>query len=295
MGRVRGRGLDSRAARDSTIGAMDEVLSIGRFARLSGLSIGALRHYDELGLLMPAEVDRWTGYRRYRRAQLDRARSIARLRELELPLDEMAAVLDEPDELTRLAALDRHRQRIEARVARGQHVLHHIRGLIHRKEPLMSRPSMPPELDPATERQLAAGLFNYTWTLLEREDRSAEDADRMIHAAHASRLHWDAVGTTANRARGEWLCSRVYATLGRAEPALWHAGRALAILEAGGDGIEDWDLPGAYEALARAHAIAGDHDAAEVWRDRAREALGGVVEAEDRELIEGDLATLPLR
>jgi DNA-binding transcriptional MerR regulator len=273
---------------------VDDVLSIGRFARLSGLSIGALRHYDELGLLVPAEVDRWTGYRRYRRAQLDRARSIARLRELELPLDEMASVLDSPDELARLAALDRHRQRIEARVARGQHVLHHIRGLIDRKEPLMNRPQMPPEVDPTTERQLAAGLYNYTWTLLEREDRTADDVDRMIHAAHASRLHWDAIGLPANRARGEWLCSRVYATLGRGEPAVWHARRALAILEAGGDGIEDWDLPAVYEALARAHAVAGNRKEAEAWRARAREAVIAVADAEDRELIEGDLATLPL-
>jgi DNA-binding transcriptional MerR regulator len=227
---------------------VDEVLSIGRFARLSGLSIGALRHYDELGLLVPAEVDRWTGYRRYRRAQLDRARSIARLRELELPLDEMAAVLDSPDELARLAALDRHRQRIEARVARGQHVLHHM----------------------------------------------AEEVDRMIHAAHASRLHWDVIGLPANRARGEWLCSRVYATLGRGEPAVWHAQRALAILEAGGEGIEDWDLPAVYEALARAHAVAGSREEAEAWRSRAREAVAAIAGAEDRELIEGDLATIPL-
>jgi hypothetical protein len=158
----------------------------------------------------------------------------------------------------------------------------------------MSRPPMPPELDPTTERALAAGLFNYTWTLLEREDRTAEDVDRMIHAAHASRLHWDAIGLAANRARGEWLCSRVYATLGRAEPALWHARRCLAILEAGGEGIEDWDLPGAYEAMARASAVAGDRDEAETWRVRSRDALTRVADAEDRDLIEGDLASLAL-
>lgn len=273
---------------------MDDILSIGRFARQTGLSIGALRHYDELGLLVPAEVDPWTGYRRYRRGQLERARAIARLRELDLPLDEMTAVLDSTDELERLAVLDRHRLRIEARVARGQHVLHHIRGLMVRKEPIVSRPPMPPELDPTTQRALAAGLYNYTWTLLEQEDRSAEDVDRMIHAAHASRFHWDAIGLPVNRARGEWLCSRVYAVLGRGEPALWHARRCLAVLEAGGEGIEDWDLPAAYEALARAHAVAGDRVEAEAWRERSRQALTGVADAEDREPIDGDLATLPL-
>ena len=100
--------------------------------------------------------------------------------------------------------------------------------------------------------------------------------------------------TAANRSRGEWLCSRVYAVLGRGEPALWHARRCLAIVEAGGDGFEDWDLPGAYEALARASAVAGDRSAASAWRDRARTALADVADAEDRATIEHDLETLPL-
>ena len=45
--------------------AMDDLLPIGRFARLSGLSVGALRHHDELDLLRPADVASSTGYRRY--------------------------------------------------------------------------------------------------------------------------------------------------------------------------------------------------------------------------------------
>ncbi len=73
---------------------VQESLSIGRFARLSGLSIGALRHYDELDLLRPARVDAETGYRLFERGQLDRALTIARLRNLEMPLEEIRAVLD---------------------------------------------------------------------------------------------------------------------------------------------------------------------------------------------------------
>ena len=53
---------------------MADLLSIGQFARLAGLSVGALRHYDELDVLQPAEIDELTGYRRYRAAQLDDAR-----------------------------------------------------------------------------------------------------------------------------------------------------------------------------------------------------------------------------
>jgi hypothetical protein len=53
----------------------DDLLPIGRFGRLAGLSVGALRHYDEVDLLRPASVDPDTGYRSYRRDQLDDART----------------------------------------------------------------------------------------------------------------------------------------------------------------------------------------------------------------------------
>ncbi len=89
----------------------------------------------------------------------------------------------------------------------------------------------PATIDAVTHRQLAVDLFNSVWTLLERTDRSTAEDDDMLHAAHASRHHWGEVGEPVNLARGEWQCSRVYAVLGRAEPALWHARRCLALCE----------------------------------------------------------------
>ena len=93
------------------------------------------------------------------------------------------------------------------------------------------------------ERQEAVDLFNHVWTLIELPERTPEQDDEMIHAAHASRHHWAAVGTGVNLARGEWQISRVYVTLGRGEPALFHAGRCLAYCEANADEIADWDCP----------------------------------------------------
>ncbi|WP_327070215.1 MerR family transcriptional regulator [Kitasatospora sp. NBC_01302] len=61
-------------------------LTIGAFARTCGLTPKALRLYDELGLLRPAEVDPVSGYRFYRREQLERARLVAHLRRIGLPL-----------------------------------------------------------------------------------------------------------------------------------------------------------------------------------------------------------------
>jgi hypothetical protein len=150
------------------------------------------------------------------------------------------------------------------------------------------------ELTPEQRRTLAVDLFNHAWTLLRLPERTSEQDDELIHTAHASRYHWGEVGTAANVARGEWQVSRVYATLGRPEPALYHANRCLAYCEASPGELEDWDLPFAYEALARAHGVAGNAAEAERFAGLARELGGRIEDDEDRELLETDLATLPL-
>jgi DNA-binding transcriptional MerR regulator len=269
----------------------DDLLSIGQFARLAGLSVGALRHYDELDLPSPADVDTFTGYRRYRAEQLESARVIARLRELEMSLDEIREVLAIDDPAARQRRLDHHRARIEARTHRLQRVLHHVTR-ISKGDPIVSRPPVAPELDLATRRALAVGLFNYTWTLLENPDRTQEQDDEMLHAAHASRYHWGEVGEAANLSRGEWQVSRVYSVLGRAEPALYHAGRCVELNEANDD-REDWELGSAYEAMARASAVAGDQAARDAWKQQAEDELAKIKDAEDRQVLEQDIATLP--
>ena len=71
---------------------MRELLTIGAFAEASRLTPKALRLYDELGLLRPAEVDPVTGYRYYHPDQLDRARLVAWLRRLGMPLARVRTV-----------------------------------------------------------------------------------------------------------------------------------------------------------------------------------------------------------
>jgi hypothetical protein len=153
-----------------------------------------------------------------------------------------------------------------------------------------------PELDRAAHRRLGVDLFNHVWTLIEKPDRTPSEIDDMIHAAHASRYHWSKAGTNANLGRGEWQISRVYCVLGRGEPARFHAARSLAYAEmavAAGE-ADDWDVAAAQEGMARAAAVAGDSEDAIAWHDRARASLEGISDPADREVIEGDLATLPL-
>jgi len=73
-----------------------KLLTIGEFARAARLSPKALRLYDELGLLRPARVDEWSGYRYYAPGQLERARLVAWLRRVGMSLAQIGAVVEAP-------------------------------------------------------------------------------------------------------------------------------------------------------------------------------------------------------
>jgi hypothetical protein len=150
---------------------------------------------------------------------------------------------------------------------------------------------MPTPITPEQTRRLAVDLFNQVWRMMERDDRTVDDDDRMLHAAHTSRWLWGEVGEPVNLARGEWQVSRVYTVLGRPEPALHHARRCLEIC--GRHGIGDFDLAYAHEALARAYALAGDRERALASRHAAEQAADQIADADDRELLERDLGSLP--
>ena len=73
-------------------------LTVGEFARITHLSVKTLRHYHQVGLLEPAEVNPDTGYRYYTVAQIPTVQVIRRLRDLEMPVADVKAVLAAPDE-----------------------------------------------------------------------------------------------------------------------------------------------------------------------------------------------------
>jgi DNA-binding transcriptional MerR regulator len=114
----------------------DALLSIGIFARRSRLSPKALRLYDDMGLLVPADVDPENGYRRYRESQLATARLIAMLRRLDMPLTQVADIIAAPgpEAAERLAT---YWNALEQRVASQRELAAHLRSrLSGREEPL---------------------------------------------------------------------------------------------------------------------------------------------------------------
>jgi len=145
-------------------------------------------------------------------------------------------------------------------------------------------------LDRARHRKIAADLFNYTWSLLDRKDRSEGENDEMLHAAHASRYHWGHAGTALNVSVGEWQVSRVYAMLGRAEPALYHARRCLEITRR--HRLGRFYLAYAYEGMARAAAVAKQLRARDRYLREARRVGVTVRDRDDRRMLFEDLDTI---
>ncbi|MFF4935158.1 MerR family transcriptional regulator [Streptomyces griseofuscus] len=105
----------------------EDLLTIGAFAARARLSAKALRLYDHLGLLAPAYVDGASGYRYYRAAQVERARLVALLRQLDMPLARIAEVAGaEGTEAARL--LSAYWADVEARVAGQRTLAEYLRG-----------------------------------------------------------------------------------------------------------------------------------------------------------------------
>jgi len=139
------------------------------------------------------------------------------------------------------------------------------------------------------EKQFAIELFNTTWDLIEKEDRTKAEQDRMINAVHGSRYHWETAGTAVNIARGEWLISRVYAILNRKEPCLYHANQCLEIpLE---NDLQDFDLAFGYEAMARACSLASDEVQKAKYITLAENAGAKIKDQGDRAYFFSELQT----
>src|SRR5690348_2510848 len=105
-------------------------LTVGDFSRATHLSVKTLRHYHQVGLLEPAAVNPDTGYRYYSAGQIPTAQVIRRLRDLEMPVAGVKAVLTAPDAAARNALIAAHLDRLEAELAQTRTVVESLRKLL---------------------------------------------------------------------------------------------------------------------------------------------------------------------
>jgi DNA-binding transcriptional MerR regulator len=112
------------------MGGVSGYLSIGDFSRATHMTVKTLRHYHQIGLLEPAEVDPYTGYRRYATGQIPTAQVIRRFRDLGMPLEEIQGVLSAPDLRTRNERIAAHLSRLEDDLGRTQSAVASLRDLL---------------------------------------------------------------------------------------------------------------------------------------------------------------------
>jgi len=140
-----------------------------------------------------------------------------------------------------------------------------------------------------SDGDIAAACNARVWELLPRTGRTPAESDEMLYAAYASAYHWQRAGTGLHRQRAEWLIARAHAELGNADAALRHALRCRELTDEFAPLMQDFDVAYCWEALARAHAVAGRDDEARGYRQEARHAGNGIANSEDRAIFQEDL------
>jgi len=144
---------------------MRSSLAIGDFARATHLSVKTLRHYHRVGLLEPADVDPDTGHRRYTTEQIPTAQVIRRFRSLDMPLDDIRAVLSAADVKTRNDLIAAHLSRLEDSLARTQAAAASLRDLL--------QPHRPADPVAVEHRSIAAAPAAAVREVIDIEDASS--------------------------------------------------------------------------------------------------------------------------
>jgi len=164
-------------------------LSIGDFSRMTHLSVKALRHYHEVGVLVPAEVDPSSGYRWYEPAQVRVAHVIRRLRDLGMPLEQIREVLAASGVETRNLLLTAHTERMEAELAAAQAIVAGLRSLLDGPAPAVevTHRRVEPQLALAVTERVRAEELDAWWEAAFGElDAALSTADTVAAGPRAA-------------------------------------------------------------------------------------------------------------
>jgi DNA-binding transcriptional MerR regulator len=147
-------------------------LTIGDFSRMTHLSVKALRHYHDIGLLEPVAVDRDSGYRLYDAGQVPTAQVIRRLKDLGMGLDDVKRVLQAPDLDSRNRAIVEHLHRMETDLEQTKANVASLRRLLETPEVpdrSIEFRSLPQTKAIAIRERVTTDGFDEWWTEAYRE------------------------------------------------------------------------------------------------------------------------------
>jgi DNA-binding transcriptional MerR regulator len=160
---------------------MATMLTIGDFSRMTHLSVKALRHYHDMGVLEPAAVDPFTGYRSYDTSQVGSAQVIRRLRDLGMPLDSIAAVLAAPD-------LEARNREIAAHLTRMERQLEQTQASVAALRALLTGPAVRPAIELRTIAAVTALVVREVVDAAELNDWGSEAFDALAASLAAAGL-----------------------------------------------------------------------------------------------------------
>lgn len=143
------------------------------------------------------------------------------------------------------------------------------------------------------QTHFAAAYNQQVWALLALPARTSEESQTLIDAAHASALHWAQSPNFSpkNKARALFLLATVYTAERQAEQARRYAESCLKYSESIAEQLDDFDLPYAYLAMARAYAIADKRAESMQFFTMARQAGAAIANEEDKKLFLNDFRT----
>ena len=231
---------------------MPATLSIGDFSKATHLSVKALRHYHELGILEPAEIDPGSGYRRYRTDQIVTAQVIRRFRDLDMPLEEIGAVLSAPDVGTRDRIISSHLRRLEAELERTQEATASLRALLDPSPaadlPVPEHVALPATPAAAISAEVAVEELEPWWRGALAEIGANLEAQGVPTRGAAGALFEEGLFANGRGAITVFIpCDPAFAPIGRTEPFVVPAVELATLTHVGSHA--EIDL--AYGALAR--------------------------------------------
>ena len=178
---------------------MSVLVPIGDFSRMTHLSVKALRFYHDQGLLEPARIDPSSGYRFYDTGQVPVAQVIRRFRDLDMPLDQVRAVLKAPDVEARTKEIIAHLNAMESKLAELQMSVSSLRALLE-------APAVRPEVEfrsiPATRALAVRGTVTAQQAWAWGTDVFGEIYGRIEQAGRPGRPRRGAVPGRVLRAPG---------------------------------------------------------------------------------------------
>jgi DNA-binding transcriptional MerR regulator len=244
---------------------MTTTVSVGRFATITHLSVKTLRHYHQVGLLEPAEVDPHTGYRYYALEQLPTAQLIRRLRDLRMPVADVRAVLVAGSPAERDTLIAAHIDHLEAELASTQAAVNSLRALLEcapgQQHPVHQRAESSFQVLAITEDIRNPAEIESWWRAALHELRAAADDHAMQVTGPAGGLYDECLFQREPGEATVFIPVTTPRELGRIKPLVIPAAEVAVTMHYGSP--DDGDL-----AYAQLGSYIAEHELAVGWQLR---------------------------